>query len=639
MVKHPKYLLVSLIFVFFTFNLFSSISNLKDLTKLNLNSLKEAVNSINSAKTYAKSLDLDQAATSFQNAADYFLDLKNNTLVYENNILSPQEISEAGMIISSVGQNLTQTIASLKDLPNQFFQTNKEYFLQASVETSDSKTESLTTKISQTKLALENSIQNLKEAQLILENQSYHLLPPKLKSEYELALTKLEEVQELFYRVDALLAGSLDLLGDQTPHRYLVLLQNQHELRPLGGFLGSVMSLEINQGIVQNISFQDIYDIDGQSQKTLEVPPEFSGFTDQIFARDANYSPLPEVSIDKIQDLLNNSKQPNYRSYIILNHNFLSKLLQKAGPLQVEINNTNYTLTDTNFSLILNTIVELDQNKDIVGEVIQAVQTHIFQNLEMNDFIDVIHTSILDRDFQFFTENKKVQTEFESLPFYTPIFEEIADSLDYLLITETNVGGNKSDKYMETKVVHSTNFENQKIQNTISISKTHTYSNQTEIINNSILAQNNIASIPDELRYILGRGSNKTMTKIYLPQNTKLISFQGDFTKAPELYEDKDFNKTYILFETTTEPQATSSVQINYQPNLQIPKSKVQSYEFLLQKSSGLNLEFQKEIFSDDKSIRLNSPSFPTQTNEVFQVVSTPKTITQDTSFNLYFFK
>jgi hypothetical protein len=638
MVKNysSKHLLVSLFIVFLAFNLFSSVSKLKDLTTLNLNTLKDAVSSINSAKTYAESLDLDQAATSFNNAATYFLELKNNSLHYENNILSPQEISEAGVLISSLGQNLTETVSDLKDLPNQFFESNKQVFLKQQPENLNQQT--LTQSIFQTKTTIEKSISDLNKATDILKKQSYQLLPKPLKAEYQSALDKLQEVHDLLYRVDALLGGSLDLLGHQTPHRYLILLQNQNELRPLGGFLGSVMTLEVDQGIVQNIKFQDIYDIDGQAQKTLDVPPELNGFTSEVFSRDANFSPIPEVSINQIQDLFNHSKQPNYRSYVVLNHNFLSKLLQKAGPLQVNLEGSNYTLTDTNFSLILNTIVELDQNKDVVASVIQAVQSHIFQNLDINDFVEVTHVSLLDRDFQFFTENKTIQSEFDSLPFYQPISSDTNTDQDYLMITETNIGGNKSDKYIETKVSHSTNIQNKIIQNTVEISKTHTYSNQTEIVNNSILAQNNIASIPDELRYILGRGTNKSMTKLYVPRGSKLVAFSGDFTKVPEIYEDNIFNKSYILFETTTAPQETSTVQITYEPKIKIPKATVQLYHLLVQKSSGLDYSFQKVIKSEDNSTRINSPSFPTDTNQIFEIKGSPVTINQDTTFQTYFF-
>ncbi len=628
------YFIVSLLIVFFVLNIFSSALNISQITKLNLSSLREAVSSISSAKDNTQSLNLEEASKNFTQASQYFQDLKDSSIYFENDLLSPQEISQAGLILSRLGENLTNSVANLKALPTEMFEINKQVFLG---ETQSKRSQSLTTQISQTKSTIELSISQATQASQLLSDQSYQLLPPKLKNEYKDALQKLDQVQTILQRVDALLAGTLDLLGHRTPHRYLVLLQNQNELRPLGGFLGSVMSFQVDQGIITDINFQDIYDIDGQAQKTLDVPPEFQGFSTEIFSRDANYSPIPEVSIQKIQNLFSHSKQTNYRSYIILNHNFLAKLLEKAGPLSLQIDGKTYQITSTNFSLILNTIVEIEQNKDVVNKILEDTQTHIFQNISQEDLFQVIYTSIQDRDLQFFTLNQTIQSEIDKAPLYKPISINTPPETDYLLVTETNIGGNKSDQYMQTNITHSTKFSSNQILNTINLSKTHTYSNQTEIINNSILQSNNIPSIPDELRFILGRGDNKTMTKLYIPEGSTLVSYEGDFTKDPEVYRDTDFQKTYILFETQTAPGQTSNVQITYRPKLKIPNQKVQTYQLLLQKPSGFSFQFQKELVTD-QTIRLNTPNFQTTQNQPFKISSTTQRINQDTTFQNYFY-
>lgn len=635
MVKSQKLIFISaLIGIFFAINIFSSALNISRITNLNFSSITGAVDSISLASSNAKSLNLEEASQNFLEASQYFQDLQDNSLVFENQILSPQELSEAGLIISKVGDNLTKSLTQIQNLPLQIFDTNKQVFLNPNqVVNTD-----LTQNIQDLKSTIELSISQISKAQEIFSSQSYQLLPPATNQKYKLALSQLNDVHDILRRLDALLAGSLDLLGHQTPHRYLVLIQNQNELRPLGGFLGSVMSFEVNQGVIQNINFQDIYDIDGQSQKTLPVPPEFHDFTTEIFSRDANYSPLPEVSIHKIQDLLNYSKQPNYRSYIVLNHTFFAKLLELAGPLNLEIEGKTYTIDHTNFSLILNTIVEIEQNKDVVNEILETTQIHIFQNLDIQALSRIIKDSILDRDLQFYTQNQSIQSEINQAPLYSPLKTDIPNYQDYLMITETNIGGNKSDQYMDNKFTHITDFQDNKLVNTLQISKTHTYSNQIEIINNSILAQNNITSIPDELRYVLGRGDNRTRTKIYIPIGSKITGFEGDFTQTPEIYEDDDFNKSYILFETITAPGETSDVKISYEPKLKKLKYKVKTYKLILQKSSGYNYKFQKILKSSDKSTGLNTANFDTSENQVFYVQGKSLSPREDLLFQSYYY-
>jgi hypothetical protein len=191
---------------------------------------------------------------------------------------------------------------------------------------------------------------------------------------------------------------------------------------------------------------------------------------------------------------------------------------------------------------------------------------------------------------------------------------------------------------MDNKFVHTTDFQDNKILNTIKISKTHTYSNQTEIINNSILAQNNIPGIPDELRYILGRGDNKTTTKLFIPSGSKITSFEGDFTQTPEIYEDTNFNKSYILFETQTAPGDTSEVSITYEPKLRKLKYKVKTYKLVLQKSSGYNYDFQKIMKSSDKSTGLNTANFDTQENQIFYIQGKSLSPREDLLFQSYYY-
>src|SRR3990167_4553646 len=55
--------------------------------------------------------------------------------------------------------------------------------------------------------------------------------------------------------------------------RYLILLQNQMELRPTGGFLGSYAVAKIKNGKLVDVSVQDIYEPDGRVTEHIE-PPE-----------------------------------------------------------------------------------------------------------------------------------------------------------------------------------------------------------------------------------------------------------------------------------------------------------------------------------------------------------------------------
>jgi len=63
------------------------------------------------------------------------------------------------------------------------------------------------------------------------------------------------------------------LIGYTHDKEYLVLFQNNGELRPTGGFIGSVGDLRLSQGKVDDFTIQDVYDLDGQLK--LHIPPHY----------------------------------------------------------------------------------------------------------------------------------------------------------------------------------------------------------------------------------------------------------------------------------------------------------------------------------------------------------------------------
>lgn len=63
------------------------------------------------------------------------------------------------------------------------------------------------------------------------------------------------------------------MLGDTLPQRYLILNQNQDELRANGGFPGSVITFSLYKGNIQDFRKDDVYYYDWNLFPYKEVPP------------------------------------------------------------------------------------------------------------------------------------------------------------------------------------------------------------------------------------------------------------------------------------------------------------------------------------------------------------------------------
>lgn len=83
------------------------------------------------------------------------------------------------------------------------------------------------------------------------------------------------------------------LLGAESPQRYLLLAQNEDELRASGGFISAVGTLVIEGGEIRQFDLQDSYDVDDLSQPYPEPPEPLQRYMRAgiWLTRDANWSP------------------------------------------------------------------------------------------------------------------------------------------------------------------------------------------------------------------------------------------------------------------------------------------------------------------------------------------------------------
>ena len=89
------------------------------------------------------------------------------------------------------------------------------------------------------------------------------------------------------------------LLGMDTPRTYLLLVQNNHELRATGGFISAFGRLVVDGGQIADLQFVDSYEVFSPQSEYPPAPQpmnDYMGIQLQV-ARDANWSPdLPSAT-------------------------------------------------------------------------------------------------------------------------------------------------------------------------------------------------------------------------------------------------------------------------------------------------------------------------------------------------------
>jgi hypothetical protein len=152
-------------------------------------------------------------------------------------------------------------------------------------------------------------------------------------------------VRALVERVDPLLPlarGGLavaalapDLLGARGPRTYLVLLQNQDEMRGSGGFISAVGTITVERGDITDMAIEDAYALDDLT-KTYPAAPEPLQLYMQApitLIRDSNWSPDFPTSAALAESLYNLTRGQRLDGVISVDQTAVRLFLAAIGPL------------------------------------------------------------------------------------------------------------------------------------------------------------------------------------------------------------------------------------------------------------------------------------------------------------------
>ncbi|MFC1656321.1 DUF4012 domain-containing protein, partial [Patescibacteria group bacterium] len=414
----------------------------------------------------------------------------------------------------------------------------------------------------------------------------------------ELVVT-VQEVQE---RIPAI----LNMLGDRYPHRYLVLLQNNTESRPTGGFIGSYLIVDVNDGYIEKAEFHDVYENDGQLHEFIEAPNEIAALTDNWRMRDSNYSPHFPLSAAKAAWFLEKEEGPGVDSVIVINQSILADLLTLTGPIEVE--GLPAPLTSENYHTVLTYIVEAkldgDQTpKDIIGRIIPQLQTKIYDSASFKSLFTVVQRGISQKYIMGWSKDENVQNFFHDIGMSGEV-TTVKDDQDYFSLIAINVGGNKSDLYMNTEILHETMIEKTgDLSDKVTITRRHTWNPDVVLDWEKQLKPFGYSDLPDWLQNILGKGTNKSVIKLYLPAGVELEETIGIEKDQVTIGHDEELNKAFMYFTSEVAAQNESVITLRYKLPEPLKLGAADEYRLTVQKQPGAlkDAKLTKRVIPDPR--------------------------------------
>ena len=118
----------------------------------------------------------------------------------------------------------------------------------------------------------------------------------------------------------------------------------------------------------------------------------------------------------------------------------------------------------------------------------------------------------------------------------------------------------------------------------MNIKRTHLWNDSIYYQWKKILESYGITKIFDQTIDILGRGRNKTLMRIYVPDGAILLSSKG--AEIQTKY-DKDLKKTYFILQMEVKACESKDINIKYQLPFRLDFSSMDTYKLVVNKQPG----------------------------------------------------
>lgn len=281
----------------------------------------------------------------------------------------------------------------------------------------------------------------------------------------ERGLEILTQLRQTTRYVDNILALFPLAAGFKEKQTYLVLLQNNMELRPTGGFIGSLALVTLYEGRLADLTIYDVYTVDGQLKGHVDPPGPIKEILGQEhwYLRDSNWDPDFSKSAAQAAWFFEKETGIQVKGVVGVNSAFIVDLLKATGGLQLP--DYNDRITSENFFGKSLFYTQTDffpgstQKKDFLGSLTTALMAKLTtaRGVSPAEVFQAVTSALERRDILFYFYNPQLQALVESFGWdgkllvrrdcegspQAPCFG------DALALVEANLGVNKANYFVQ----------------------------------------------------------------------------------------------------------------------------------------------------------------------------------------------
>ncbi|MEJ2211108.1 MAG: DUF4012 domain-containing protein, partial [Anaerolineae bacterium] len=251
-----------------------------------------------------------------------------------------------------------------------------------------------------------------------------------------------------------------DLLGAEGPRTFLIVAQNNQELRPTGGFISGVGELHVGgegaAGRIAPPSFSDSYAVDNLAVPHEDAPQAMKQVLlgDMILFRDANWDPDFPTSARRALAIYARDQGVEANGVVALDLNALQMLVAAVGPLAVE--GVDTPVTGQNIQQVIQASwneggVDSGREwwlhrKDFMGEITKALVARFSEGREVHllDPAQALKQALDEKHLLLYIHEPEAAALLRARN-WDGALPAPAAGQDWLMVVDTNVGFNKVD--------------------------------------------------------------------------------------------------------------------------------------------------------------------------------------------------
>ena len=337
----------------------------------------------------------------------------------------------------------------------------------------------------------EKTKNDFKKANKYLKKIKENSIPEEYRNQFnEIKKTAdtLEKSLDIFLEVAPELK---ELLGVDNDKRYLIVFQNNAELRATGGFVGSYALIDIKKGKINNIEIPSggSYDTEGGMKVLMESPQPLHLIKAMWYFWDANWWPDWRMSARNLMWFYEKSGGPSVDGVISLTPDVLEDILKIIGPVDLS-EKYGVIIDDNNFEDIIQEIVEVigqpeaykdkelatdillkvatstgensseikeekflrNEPKKIIGDLMSEILNKIFNGVNKDliiELTEIAEKNLSEKNILLYFSDSNLQTEVENHSWAGEIKKA---PFDYLSVINSNIAGGKTDKVINNNM-------------------------------------------------------------------------------------------------------------------------------------------------------------------------------------------